>query len=548
VANVKDPRFMKRSLAVYWQDIWKVSPKLTLDYGARWSSQQPPQETRNRTSMFAPTIPNPSAGGRPGAMVYEGFGPGRCNCSFTGTYLYALGPRLGVAYQITSKTVLRAGWGISYGTANYFNNAAGGIGLGWNTAEFTSTAFGEAAATLQTGMSYNAADLYKVSLDPGLRPSPGQINSPPFYLDRNGGRPPRINQFNVSLQREIVRDLVLEAAYVGNRSVWNQANSLLDWNGLTPERIASFGLDITHAADRELLVARVDSPLAASRGFGQPPYAGFPASLTVAQSLRPYPQFGDIPVRWAPLGNTWYDSLQAKLTKRFARGFGWTAAFTWQKELTLGVADQSGSFGAINDVFNRSKQKTLFPQSRPFIFVTTFSYRVPAAGSYRLIRALTGGWTVAGFLRYQSGPLIRVPSAANNLTQLLFRGTYANRVEGQPLFLTDINGRIDPNREPVLNPAAWSDPAPGQWGLSAVYFNDYRGRRSPEEQVSLGRVFPFREGVSLEVRAEFYNVFNRLVLPAPNSGNALAGEFGLIDTTAGVGGARTGQLVARFRW
>ncbi len=548
VGNVKDPRFMRRALAFYWQDIWKVTPRLTIDYGGRWSSQQPPQETRSRISMFGPTVANPSAGGRAGGMVYEGLGEGRCNCSFAGPYLYAFGPRLGVAWQITPRVVIRAGGGVSYGTANYFNNVAGGIGLGWNTADFTSTSFGDPAAILRNGLSYNAARLYEVNPDPGLRPSPGAINSPPFYLDHNGGRPLRIVQFNVSLQREILRDLVVESAYVGNRSVWNQANSLLDWNALTPERIASFGLDIARAADRELLISRLNSPLAASRGFSTPPYTGFPASLTVAQALRPYPQFGDIPVRWAPLGNTWYDSFQARLTRRFSGDLGWMTAFTWQKEQTLGVSDLSGSFDAINDVFNRAKQKTLFPQSRPLVFVAAFSYRSPAAGPYRWTRALTGGWTVAGFLRYQSGALIRIPAAANNLDQLLFRGTYANRVEGQPLFLADMNGPIDPSRQPVLNRAAWSDPEPGQWGMSSVYFNDYRGRRSPEESLGLGRVFNFREGTSLELRAEFHNVLNRLVLPAPASGHALAPEFGLIDTTAGVGGSRQGQLAALFRF
>jgi len=481
-------------------------------------------------------------------MVYEGFGPGRCNCGFGGRYLYAIGPRLGLAWQMTPGFVLRAGWGVSYGTANYFGNATGGIGLGWNTADFGSTAFGEPAATLRAGLSYDAEELYRVNLSAGLRPSPGQINSPPFFQDRNSGRPPRVNQFNVSLQREIVRDLVIEAAYVGNRSVWNQANSLTGWNALTPERLNAFGLDISRAADRDLLISPLNSPLAAARGFGRAPYAGFPTGLTVAQSLRPFPQFGDIAVRWAPLGNTWYDAFQARLVKRFSGGFGFTAAFTRQKELTLGVEDQSGSSSAVNDVFNRGKQKGLFPQSRPLVLAASFSYSTPGAGPYRVIRFLAGGWTVAGMLRYQSGPLIRIPGARNNLEQLLFRGTFANRVEGEPLFLADAGGRLDPNRERVLNPGAWSGPAPGQWGLSALYFNDYRGRRSPEESVSVGKLFRLREGVSLAVRAESYNVLNRTVLPAPESSNALAPEFGLIDTTAGVDGSRRVQLTARFRF
>ncbi len=559
VSNPSDPRFVKTALAVYVQDTWKVSPKVTLSYGGRWDSQQAPQETHFRMSMFAPTRANPSAGGLAGAMVYEGFGPGRCNCSFTNTYPYAVGPRLGLAFQIDPKTVLRGGWGVSYGTPNNYNDVGGGIGFGWNTLDFTTASFGEPGAILKDGLTYDPSALFKVNLDAGLRPQTGQVNSPLHYLDRNGGRPSRVNRWSVSLQRELTQDIVVEAAYVGNRAVWVQANSLLDWNGLTPERIAAFGLDVGNAADRALLNSPLNSSLAQARGFGGLPYAGYPATLTVAQSLRPFPQFGEIPVRWAPLGNTWYDSLQLRLTKRYRRGVSLGAAFTWQKEQTLGAVDQSGSFGAVNDVYNRAKQKTLAPQSRPLVFAATFTYESPRIGSHALVRNLLGGWTASGFLRYQSGPLLLIPASQNRLEQLLFRGTYVNRVAGQPLYLTDVNGKIDPNKDFVLNPAAWVDAPEGQWGQSAVYFNDYRWRRQPEEQVSFGRRFRFNEKISLEFRVELYNAFNRIVLPLPTSIDTLAPEardssgkpisgFGFIDTAGGIDGARSGQFVVRLKF
>jgi hypothetical protein len=559
ISNPSDPRFVKTGLAIYVQDTWRVSPEFTISYGFRWDSQQAPQETHFRMSMFAPTIANPSAGGLAGAMVFEGLGPGRCNCSFTNTYPFAVGPRMGLAYQIEPKTVLRAGWGVSFGNPNNYNDLSGGLGFAWNTSDFTTASFGDPAATLKTGMVYDAAGLYKVNLNAGLRPQPGQINSPPHYLDRNGGRPSRINQWHMSLQREITQDLLVEAAYVGNRGVWIQANSLLNWNGLTPQRIASFGLNIGNAADRTLLNSPLNSSLAQSRGFGRLPYEGYPATLTVAQSLRPYPQFQDIAVRWAPLGNTWYDSLQAKLTKRYRQGISLGSALTWQKELTLGVTDQSGVFSAVNDVYNRPKQKTLAPLSTPLVLVTTFTYESPRIGSRRLVRNLVGGWTLAGFLRYQSAPLFLIPVSQNNLAQFLFRGTYMNRVARQPLYTGEINGKIDPNKEFILNPAAWSDAPAGEWGQSAVYHIDYRGRRRPEEQFSFGRVFRFNESCHLEIRADFYNIFNRLVLPGPSSTDPLSPQvrdvsgkpvsgFGYIETGGGVDGARTGQFAMKLRF
>ena len=100
------------------------------------------------------------------------------------------------------------------------------------------------------------------------------------------------------------------------------------------------------------------------------------------------------------------------------------------------------------------------------------------------------------------------------------RGTFANRVAGQPLFLKDLNSHcIDPNKEFVLNPKAWSDPAQGDWGYSAVYYSDYRTQRRPDEQLSLGRVFRISEKMQASIRAEFFNVFNRTYMVDPDSGN-----------------------------
>ena len=98
-----------------------------------------------------------------------------------------------------------------------------------------------------------------------------------------------------------------------------------------------------------------------------------------------------------------------------------------------------------------------------------------------------------------------------------------NRVSGEPLFLKDLNCHcIDPNKDFVLNPKAWSDVPQGQWGFSAPYYNDYRYARVPSEQLSLGRIFRFKERYRFQVRAEFFNVFNRIVMPTPSAGQSAA--------------------------
>ena len=159
------------------------------------------------------------------------------------------------------------------------------------------------------------------------------------------------------------------------------------------------------------------------------------------------------------------------------------------------------------------------------------------------------------------------PYSNNSLNALLLRNanggtaaTFANRVSGQPLFLQDLNCHcFNPNTTFALNPKAWTDPAPGQWGTAAPYYGDYRLARRPSETMSLGRIFRIRESMNFQVRAEFFNVFNRTYLNNPTSTNAAAtqvtnslgqatGGFGWINTGSTFSGPRTGQLVARFQW
>jgi hypothetical protein len=571
VSNASDPQYRKEAWSIFVQDTWRVSSKLTLDYGLRWDYIPAMHELFDRVSGFDPGVRNPAAGNLLGGTAYEGWGPGRINGRFAQTYPFALGPRIGAAYRIDKKTVLRVGGGITYSRTADFNYMGPSIGVGYNTLNFSSSSYGDPAVTLSTGMVYNLADLYQSNFDPGLRPRAGQIESPPSLTDRNGGRPPRLIQWSIGVQREIMKDLVVEANYVGNRGAWFEADSLIDLNAISIERLKSFGLDINNATDRTLLTSRLDSATAANRGFNKAPYTGFPMSSTVAQSLRPYPQFSSIPVRWAPLGNTWYDSMQIKATKRFSRGLEFTTAFTWQKELS--------TMASVNDVFNRPAQKGLDGMSQPFAFVTNFNYTVPkltfGGGKFfgkltgnRWLREALSGWTISGILRYASGALIAVPSSSNALSSLLFRGTRMNRVPDQPLYTVDLNCHscYDPRKDFVLNPKAWSDAPAGQFGYSAAYFNDYRDIRHPDEQLSLGRNFRVKDRVTLSVRMEFFNVFNRLVLSSPSSGNPLSTQtrdangvpisgFGYINTatilssaTSGMFSQRYGQVVMRLQF
>jgi hypothetical protein len=132
-------------------------------------------------------------------------------------------------------------------------------------------------------------------------------------------------------------------------------------------------------------------------------------------------------------------------------------------------------------------------------------------------------------------------------------------VPGQPLFLKDLNCHcFDPNTNFVLNPAAWTNPAPGQFGTAAGYYTDYRYQRRPSESISLGRNFRIKERANLQIRADFTNIFNRTEANNPTATNALATQtknpatgqttagFGYINVGTVFSPPRQGTLIARF--
>jgi hypothetical protein len=577
VAPSDNMKMGKNQTGIFVQDTWKVTRKLTFDYGIRYDYQTYFKEGQGRFAQFAPNVPNPSAGGQPGAVEFEGYGPGRCNCSFAKNYPFAVGPRLGVAYQIAPKTVLRGGWGIVYAATGDNNGAtAGGLSL---PAPAGSGSFGQPVMTLASGIPF--APLPFPNYDPGQYPQTGvapTTQSPPTWYDQNAGRPARQMQWSLGAQREINHDLVVEANYVGNRGVWWNAPGLVDVNALTQQKITAVGLSLSNPADVQLLGSPLNSALAISRGFNKPPFPGFPLTATVAQSLRPFPQFGGSPsitALWAPDGNTWYDSLQAKLTKRFSRGLQATTLFTWAKQTSTAAPSNvtvPGTGGqAVNDVFNRAQNKYLSPFDQPLALTIAAGYTVPALPGNKILSWAVRDWQINTLLGYSSGLPILAPVAQNNLNLALLRNTagsqisYANRVPGVPLFTEDLNCHcFDPNKVFTLNPAAWTQPAAGQWGTGAAYYGDYRFQRRPNENMSLGRLFRIKERMSLNLRIEFSNIFNRAEMPNPTSTNAAATQvrnaagvpttgFGFVAT--GNEGAitntqtttsRQGTVVARF--
>ncbi len=587
-------------IGLYAQDSWKITRKLTLDYGLRYDYQTYLREEHGRMQSASFSTENTEID-RLGAVLYEGYGGGRCNCEFANDYPYDFGPRLGFAYQINAKTVLRGGAGLAYSTT------ANDAYLSYSVADFytfNAPSFGQADITnLAAGNPYPNLTWpnFNESKYPTAVACPaGQSayqtstvcytpQSPFIYIDKNT-RPTRVFQWSIGLQREIYRNLVIEANYVGNRGAYETAPNLDSqaFDALNITNMAGLGINMNSASDRTLLGLPLNSPLVLQRGYGLP-YTGFPVTEPLEQALRPYPQWTGVPpFLGPPLGDSWYDSLQSKVTKRYSHGFEIQGSYTYSKELTLGANSDTnyltGGAPYVNDVFNRGLQKQLSSLGRPNLFVVSGTYTTPGFMSdsrgMKAVSQVVRGWSIGAVLRYQSGALLEVPLSNNQLLTQLGRGAFSgpglnnpaiwgggattqNVVPGQNFFgISNPNcGCFNPQTTLALNPAAWVDAAGGQFGTSAPYYNNYRWQRLPAENMSFGRIFTVgREGkYKIQVRAEFQNIFNRLQIPQPSGSNPnvptaitqangiYTGGFGYMNETSGGGDQpRTGQIVGRF--
>ncbi len=569
--------FHRMEGGIYAQDAWKVTNKLTLNYGLRWDWEQMQHEQKNRETQFSATVANPSAGGLLGGTEYEGYGTGRCNCIYEKFYPWMIQPRLGLNYQVDPKTVIHAGIGIYSGQQLFMNEIGySNQGFGFNTVTINSPSYGLPAGLLSNGVPYTPGALTAVNFDPGAYPNIGQLNSPPNFTVPNNGRPARFTQSIFGVEREILKDLSVQASFIDNRGVWLESDGLRVINQLPVTEIAKHGLDVTNPDDQALLTQSITSPTVMARGFAKP-YATFPDNATLAQSLRPFPQFGNIGDQYERDGNTWYDALQIKITKRISHGLSGGLGYSWSKD--MGTVSSTGTYTtatAIQDPTRDPKsQKSYLAIDQPQMLNFYFNYEVPAFSfaSRGWKRALLAGWTADGIFHYQSGFPIQVPNAQTQfqLNSVTFtssnngNGVWANRVPGQKLFLHDLNKHSgDPRTTLFLNPAAWTSPAPGTYSTSKPFYGDYRGPRYPSEQLGFGKGFNIRESLKFSLRADFFNVFNRWAYPGlQNTGNfaqatqtnpdgSIANGFGYLgNSISGAGGnfaPRSTSIVARIQF
>lgn len=501
-------------IGMYVDDTYKITSKLTLDLGLRYEIQIPTSDPLGRISYMDPTVSNPGAGNLPGAEVFGSDGTGRSQ--FFDTQYKNFGPRAGFAYSLTPKTVIRGGYGIFY--AAYISEGVGIPQNGFSTRpSFTSPNNG-----LTPAFYWDGGFPQNFSHPPNLTPTVQNGQSAQLVYPSSGGTIPYSQQYNLTIERQVTGSLMVSAAYVGNKGT-HIYDGVADVNELNP---SYFSLGSA------LLQSNINSPLAQAAGIAAP-FAGFGTlfgnQATVAQALRPFPQYQGVGIVAAPYDNSTYNSLQIKVDKRFSHGLSGTFAYTRSKMLSDGIGFTTSNYtgnGYRQNYYQR--EKFLYPTDQPNLFSFSLSYalpygRVSQAGA---MRKILGGWSLSAFGTYGSGyPL---PIWTVNTNSIAFTGGLRPNLTDQSIRATTGSGGFDPNRDYYLNPAAFANPAPLTFGNAPAYLN-VRQPMLINESFGVFKQIRFFERLTDQFRVEMTNPLNRVVFGAPTTDFSSA-SFGKIGS------------------
>lgn len=590
-ANSTIPAHQPRWISNYWagfvQDDLKVSNSLVLNLGLRYSIDQPRREAQNNTSNFSPTAIDPK-NGLPGALVF-GTTCSHCNTRWADTYMKDIAPRIGFAFSpvsMNNRFVLRGGFATLYAPLLYTD--FGG-----------STIAGYSVPNPQPSNGFDPA----FSVDGGVKPSVIGTNLDPAFYDNGNadapvsfsnyikpsyGRPPQVNQWNLQIQQELAKDLIMTIGYMGAasshlRSGIENINNMPKSNFYRGDALSS----------HDLAANGVASPYPAFNG-------------RVQQALRPFPQYGYIATDCClqNVGHSSYEALIASVQRRYHQGLNLQASYTWSKTITNADSALPGINGGVaqeQDPFDSKSQKAISIQDIPHTFVTSFLYELPfgkgkpfASFDNPVLRALVSGFEIGGVLRYQSGEPTSfggasgIPGWDNFIEFTRIPGSTfqsnARRGHIDPFRNLRAAGKVDgpdPNVDSEFNglkrvdnaPYSALQPAPAFYDQNApsnrinraqqagncptcdnggYLFGDIprvtgevRNYRYNNEDFSVVKKTQLTEKVLFSVKLELLNAFNRHIFSTPNL-NPYDNMFGV--PTGTIDGPRKMQLTGRFQF
>jgi hypothetical protein len=495
-----------KSFSVFVGDTWRVTPKLTLSPGIHWEVDVPPLEARDRFSYFDPTLPNPGAGNLPGAVAFAGTGSGRSGRRFPeDTWYGGIAPRMGLAYAVTPKTVVRSGYGLFYDNAN-MPGWAGGISQdGYNaSASFGSSNGGtQAAFVLSNGLPANHP------VPPNLVSTFDNGSNAPVYRPKTANRLPYGQQWNLTVEHQFTGRDYVSVSYVGTKG--SRLMSQIDPINVDDPKYLVLGgqlNDIFLPGDTQ-----VD---------GVPePFPNFATTMTtcppsVAQALLPFPQYcNNIVGLNENKGSSTYHAFEMKLEHRTSKGFWALLSYTNSKLITN--ADVAQSFlASYFSPYEQRRNRSLALEDVPQAFNFAYNYELPFGRGKRwltqgLVSGILGNWAFNGVYRVQSGIPFQITSSSCTIPSQFVTFCVPALLPGVSPFLQSPS-HFDPSK-PVLNKAAFeplssfTDPSNFYTGMGPRVQN-FRQPGYSDFDIGLQKVIHLTERFTFELRGDAFNVFN----------------------------------------
>jgi hypothetical protein len=512
----------------YVQDSWRFNRRLTLHLGLRWEVQTARTERYNRLNNFDPTVENPLAQ-RVGLPLRGGlvFATADKRGAWDTDWVN-IAPRIGVAYKLTDKLVLRGGYGI------FYPQTGGGTNQGFSTTTtWVSTMGGD-------GINPNPAA-------PLSNPFPNGLNQPVGsslgLLTQVGDSVSAfwrhhplsyVQNFSLDFQYELAKGMVLEVGYTGS-----QGRKLLFGTGRQANQ-----LHPSELARGSQLDQPVENPF-----FGVIP-TGVLSGRTVPLNrlLRPYPQFTAVNVSGdVPGASSSFNALVVRYNWQISGGLNLLTTYQWSKAIDNASEWQGWEVAdTLRDYYNLEVDRSISAHDIPQSFVNALVYELPVgrgrkflADMHPVANAVLGGWQVSSILRFSSG----LPLAFTSPNTL---GAYGFQVQRPNV--SDLEAAALPNPTPDrwFNTGAFTRPATYEMGNMTRWAPNIRFGPAKHADVAILKNFRFAESWRAQFRAEMFNMTNTPQFGRANT-DISSGDFGRVGGTTNVG-PRNIQLGLRLQF
>jgi carboxypeptidase family protein/TonB-dependent receptor-like protein len=574
-----------RAISPYVQDNWKVTEKLTLDLGLRYDFFPSLREAHDNMSFFNPNLPNPITGIN-GALQFTGTGANTCNCHTpVNNYYKNLGPRVGIAYQIDPKTVIRGSYGVMYTHGNAVgggnNITAGGSGnsLGFaaspsassnssllSTFPLTATSSAFPAYTAATGRASGPAFGTGFTTTNGFTAAPSGVSYFDPYL---GGRAPQYINWSFGFQHQWTDAIVTNIAYVGS-----QGHFLIS-DGGNARGFWADQLDPKYLVYQSNLALSGPAATAFCNANNLPCPANFTSGQNLGTALKPFP-FNAVSDYMGNVSNANYNALQVTANMRPSHGLTFMANYTWARTIDDGGSFRTG-YAIPANVSGTGKpwaadaiERTISTSNQPHHVVITGVWNLPIGssvlGGNALERAVFGGFKFSEiFQAYSGSPLpITGNSCGTNPAQGTCMPTYNPNFAGPAHIhgkwgqgVTAASAGIANTATPLTQSSANQFIDVSAFSTTPAYTFGNTSRTAPynlygpgnyQLDIGLARSFPlhFTESARFNFRAEMYNVTNHTLFGVASTAWG-ATNFGQVTTNANYN-RRSAQLSARVEF